>query len=131
VIMIGLSLFLPACGLFILSKNLTLSVIGYALAQFCVLAGASPAYAGVQMLTPERHRGLLGATFHAVCSLVALGGGVTVVGIVNDQFFAGGELGRSILIVAISFASCGVLLATLGRGAFKRVASRMAASMSA
>jgi MFS family permease len=131
VIMIGLSLFLPACLLFILSKNLTLSVIGYALAQFCVLMGAPPAYAGVQMLTPERHRGLLAAAFHAICSLVALGGGVTIVGIVNDQFFAGGDLGISILIVAISFAGCGVLLATLGRGAFKRAASRMVASMPA
>jgi MFS family permease len=131
VIMLGLSLFLPACILFILSKNLTLSVIGYALAQFCILMGAPPAYAGVQMLTPERHRGLLAAAFHTICTLAALGGGVTVVGIVNDQFFAGGELGVSILIVALSFAGFGVLLATLGRSAFKRAASRMAASMPA
>jgi hypothetical protein len=58
-----------------------------------------------------------------------LGGGVTVVGIVNDQFFAGGELGISILIVAMSFAGFGVLLATLGRAAFKRAASKMTASM--
>ncbi|HYG26751.1 MAG TPA: MFS transporter [Caulobacteraceae bacterium] len=102
---------------FVFSDNLALSVAAYGLAQATVLASGPQCYAGLQSMTPMRHRGTVSATFLALTTLTSLGFGVPVIGMLSDYAFNGGDnsLGLSLFTAIGSLSVLGVWIGVIAR----------------
>lgn len=111
----SLVLAIPGTMLMAFGGSVELAVIGYGWAQMAVLAGGPQSYVGIQMLTPLRHRGMLGASYLAVTTLAAMGVGPTAIGIFSDIVWTDPVmgLGYSILSVLLIFATIGLIAAAL------------------
>ncbi|HRX40198.1 MAG: MFS transporter [Amphiplicatus sp.] len=117
-VVIGLMLaagVLPALA-FCTSHSLAVSIISLGLLKTCLSAASPAGLAGVQMLTPEPLRGVVSALFLAVITLVAVGGGPTLIGIITDQIFKDEQALASSLLTATLIVACfGVIAAVLSR----------------
>ena len=122
IIAAALLLVIASCALFTLATSLWVSLVGYAIAQFAVQSTGAATMVGVQLLTPRPYRGFMIGAYLVILMLGALGTGPALVGLANDQLFAGGSLGWSILIVAAGFGALGVALAWGNTKAFGRAA---------
>lgn len=115
---IGLMLFatlLPAL-VFCTSRDLNVSLISLGVLNFTLSAAAPPGLAGIQMLTPEPLRGITSALFLAAVTLVAVGGGPAMIGIITDHVFHDERaLSASLLLAALIVASLGVAAAAISR----------------
>jgi MFS family permease len=76
-------------------------------------------YVGVQLLTPDRYRGIA-ASFNMMCyTLCGLGLGPTAVGAISDRLPAAtGTLGTAVVVVEIAMAALIVPVALLARHRF-------------
>jgi len=109
---------------FVLSDSLTLSILVYAFIQATVLASGPQCYAGLQAMTPLRHRGLMSAAFLAATTLISLGLGVTVIGVLSDHVFSAGgnALGHSLTAAILALAALGLGVGLTARPHVARVA---------
>ena len=128
VIVIGLACAIPSVVLFVTSSSLPVSLAAYGLLSFFATLAAPASLAGVQMLTPDRLRGIVTSMFLAVTTLVGIGIGPALIGICSD--LAGGplELGNALMIVISGVAAIGIVLALASQRPFERTAALTAAA---
>jgi len=110
---------LPAAAVFCLGGHLPVVVVGYAVFNFLAFAATPAGLAGWQGLTPERLRGLVIAGLVAAVTLVGVGLGPLMVGLLADRAFQDhNALGSSLLTVIGVTAAGGCILAWAGRRSF-------------
>ena len=115
----ALSISIVPAWLFCASERAELAVLGCALLQLAISAATAPALAGVQMLTPERHRGIVTSIFLSGGTLAALGLVPALIGWLTDFVFVSPErVGISLLAALLLFAIAGGLAALAGRRSF-------------
>jgi len=115
---ISQALAVPAGVLLLFSTTVVWSAIGYFVFVLIVTMGAPAGPAGIQLMTPERFRGTMTAGLFALTSLVALGIGPVLVGMLTDGIFAGhgqNALGASIFAVCLLCAVIGTPAGLLAR----------------
>jgi MFS family permease len=116
-----LALALVPGAIFCTSDQLWLARIAYPLFTFLVSAATPTGLAALQVLTPSRYRGTVSALFLSIVTLVGLGLGPAVVGLLTDHLFHDEQaLGRSLLIVILTAGIAGPPLALVGRRPFSR-----------
>ncbi len=128
VIVIGMAGAIPSVALFAMSDKLSLSFAAYGLLTFFVTLAAPASLAGLQMLAPDRLRGILTSVFLAVVTLVGIGIGPALVGLSTD--LAGGplQLGKALMILIVCVAAIAIALALASRRPFERTAALTAAA---
>lgn len=124
VIVAGLLATIPCAVVFAIARSLPVSIAAYAAMSFCVTIASPATLAGLQMLTPDRLRGVVTSMFLAVTTFTGIGFGPPLIGFLSDHLF-GGPLGlaHSILLVVPIFALAGVGLALLSRPHFAATAN--------
>lgn len=111
-----LLLSLPLAVLFCTSDNKTLSLLSYALLNITLTAAAPPGLSGIQLLTPERLRGVTSACFMAAVTFTAIGMGPASIGIFTDRVFGDDKaLGSSLLLATFIFGLLGAVVAWFSR----------------
>lgn len=128
VIVLGMGGAIPSVILFVMSTSLTLSLVAYGVLSFCITLAAPASLAGVQMLTPDRLRGIVTSMFLAVTTLVGIGLGPVLVGLCTD--LAGGplQLGKALMILICGVAVIAIVLALASQRPFERTAALTAAA---
>lgn len=122
-IVIGLSLALavPAALALAAAPNLPSAALAFGALTFILSTAAGPCLAGVQVLTPTHHRGAATALYMCVMTLVSVGLGPTLVGVISDTVFgAGAGIGKALIASTIGVALLGTLAALAGRRPFER-----------
>jgi len=121
VMIAGLACAIPAILVVGTTRNLTLSLIAYGLLNFGVTMGAPASLAGIQMLTPDRLRGVVSSMFLATITLVGIGLGPPLIGFVTDTVFGTPlALDRSLMLVIPIVALIGTAFALASRRPFQR-----------
>jgi MFS family permease len=116
-----LALALVPGAIFCTTDRLWLAQASYPLFAFLVSAATPTGLAALQLLTPDRYLGTLSALFLSIVTLVGLGLGPALVGLLTDQLFQDERaLGRSLLIVILAAGIVGPMLALAGRRPFPR-----------
>ncbi len=119
----GLILSVAPAALFCSATSLPLSMAGYVLFNFIAFATTPNGLAGVQIITPAPLRGLITALLVSFVSLVGIGLGPALVGLLSDRLFHGAShLGSAMLLVLSLAGLAGPVLALTGRLAFARAA---------
>lgn len=128
VIVIGLAGAIPSVVLFVTCSSLPVSLTAYGVLSFCVTLAAPASLAGVQMLAPDRLRGLVTSMFLAVTTLIGIGVGPALIGLCSD--LAGGplELGNAIMMVIAGVSAIGIALAIASQHPFEHTAALDAAT---
>jgi MFS family permease len=117
----SLLLSIPAVLVMYLAEDRAVSIAGFVVSEFLVTSTAPAAVAGVQLLTPDRHRGIISAIFQCTLTLLAVGVGPTLVGVLTDHVFVSPlALGKALLSSHLCVAILGILLAGLGRRVFQQ-----------
>lgn len=75
-------------------------------------------YVGIQMLTPDRYRGVAASFNMMTYTLCGLGLGPTGVGLISDMLSGPSSLGTAVLIMEVAMAIVILPLALLSRGKF-------------
>lgn len=108
---------------FCTTTNITLSLGAFALTKLFLTGATAPCLAGIQMITPERLRGVMTSCYLAVVTLFAVGCGPVLVGLITEKVFGYDKaLPRSLLILTLGFATVGVLAAWRSRKPFWQAA---------
>ncbi|HEY1145679.1 MAG TPA: MFS transporter, partial [Allosphingosinicella sp.] len=80
--------------------------------------------AGLQMLTPDRLRGVVTSMFLATTTFVGIGIGPPLIGFLTDHYFNGPQgLDRALMVTVIVCAVLGTILALASRRPFARAAA--------
>lgn len=122
-LIIGTSLVLavPAVAVFALADNLALSLAGYLLASVILQATPAAAYAGLQLLAPDSHRGTITGLFLAVLTIGNAALGPVCIGFLNDRVFQSEQgLGPSLVVATLIFSLIGAWAAFSVRKVFDR-----------
>jgi MFS family permease len=120
---IGASLFMaiPTVLLLASAPTTATAAVAFGLLTFLLSTTAGPCLAGVQMLTPIHQRGAATAVYMCVMTLVSVGVGPTLVGVISDVVFgAGAGLGDALTASTIGVAVLGVALVAVGRRVFPK-----------
>jgi hypothetical protein len=105
--------------LFCTAKQLGVSEAGFTVYNLLVFAATPAGMTGWLLLTPERFQGLIVALLVAVVTLIGVGVGPVVVGVLTDRLFGHEQaLGISLLCVIIGAGIGGSIAALFGRRAF-------------
>ncbi|MGI4876088.1 MAG: MFS transporter [Janthinobacterium lividum] len=124
VITAGLGVALPMVLLLVALPNGILPLIAFAFLMFSVSATAGPCLAGLQIITPLLHRGAATSVYMCVITLVSVGLGPLLVGVVSDRLAkSGGSLGIALAGVTSVVALLGIVAAIAGRGPVRRLAA--------
>ena len=116
VMTVALAAGIPAVILFCFARQLELSILAYVLTTAAIGAGSAPGLAGMQMITPERLRGVVTGLFLSVVTFVAVGFGATLIGSVTDNVFKDPQrLNMSIMTVTVVLGGIGSIVAWLSR----------------
>ncbi len=108
--------------LFALAPRMDLAALAFAIAQLLLNCGGPIAYGALQIVTPDRHRGIISSLFLLTYTVLGTGAGPLVVALVNDYVLnSEGMLRQSIVISTLAFAVLGVSAAIFGRRAFLRL----------
>jgi MFS family permease len=119
-----LTLALLPGAVFCTTDRLWLSALTYPLFVFCLTAATPSNLAGLQLLTPDRHKGFVGGLFLSIVTLIGIGLGPLLVGLLTDHLFHDERaLGRALLVVILASGAAGAFLAWAGRTAFARSAA--------
>lgn len=121
VMALGLASTIPATLVFVSAHSFPVALGGYAVLSFFATMAAPASLAGLQMLMPDRLRGVITSMFLATTTLVGIGIGPLAIGIVSDLF--GGNLAVAAAIVLSAVAAAGVGIALASRAAFARTAA--------
>jgi MFS family permease len=129
VLTVTLALFasvLPAV-LFCTAETAAFATAGYLILQITISCVGAPGYAGVQMITPDRFRGISTSFFVAFFSLVSLGAGPLIVGIVSDRGDpASTDLGFALLVTLLALDFIGIAIALAGRRHYAAAVRKLA-----
>lgn len=121
VMAIGLLAAIPVMIVFAFSRDVVVSIIAYGLFNFALTLGAPASLAGIQMLTPPAMRGVMTSVFLAIVTMVGIGLGPPMVGVITDFAFADPDkLNLSLLAMVLVVASLGAIMALMSRAAFAR-----------
>ena len=102
---------------------LGVAVVAYGFSYGTICAAGPVGFAGVQLLTPDRCRGVVSSLFVISYTLLGMGFGPLVVGILSDLHLQeGGKLGEALMLTALIFAAIGIPAALFGRGRFEGAA---------
>lgn len=105
---------------FILAPNLTAAIIAFSLFMFGSTLVLPALYVGMQMLTPDRYRGVAASFNMMVYTLCGLGLGPPAVGAISDMLpQAPATLGTAVVIVEAVMAAILIPVALLSRRAFQ------------
>ncbi len=106
---------------FCLTSNVTLSLVLFGISKFFLTAAAPAGLAGIQMITPDRLRGLVTACFLATVTFLAIGLGPFLVGLITDRVFGDEKsLPYSLLAMTLFFVVFGGMAALKSRPAFQK-----------
>ncbi|WP_419815381.1 MFS transporter [Glacieibacterium sp.] len=124
VMIAGLVCAIPAILVLGTTRSLPLSLAAYGVLNFGVTMGAPASLAGVQMLTPDRLRGVVSSMFLATVTLIGIGMGPPLIGFVTDTVFGTPlALDRSLMLVIPIVAVIGTVFALASRRPFQRAAA--------
>jgi MFS family permease len=124
VIILGLLGAIPSVILFGLTRSLPLSLFAFGLLAFVTTLAAPASLAGVQMLTPDRLRGVITSMFLAFTTFVGIGLGPPLIGLLTDYVFGTPQaLDRALMLTATVLACLGIVLALASRTPFARTAA--------
>lgn len=124
VIMLGLLGAIPCALLFGTTRSLPLSLVAYGLTNFSLTLAAPASLAGMQMLTPDRLRGVVTSIFLAFTTFVGIGLGPALIGVLTDRLFNDPKaLDQALMLAVTVFAVAGTLLAIASRKPFARTAT--------
>lgn len=127
VMLLGLVAAVPFGFAFTLTTSFWLSILSFGGLTYFLTMAAPASLAGLQMLTPDRLRGLVTSIFLCVVTLVGVGIGPPLIGYITDRFFGDERfLGHSLAIVMLIFAVLGAAAAWASR----RPAARTVAAVS-
>lgn len=116
---VGLLLAVPATAVMSLAADRTVSLAGFAV-LITILGCTSPAaLGGIQFLTPVALRGRVSALFVASITLLAVGTGPLLLGVLSDTVFGAGGLGGAFLTL---FSAMGLLGAAAALAAARAAA---------
>ncbi|WP_448661437.1 MFS transporter [Sphingomonas sp. CJ20] len=115
VIALGLIAAIPALVVFATARSLPLSLGAYGALTFCLTLAAPASLAGLQMLAPDRVRGTVTAMFLAVTTLVGVGLGPPLIGLLSDRLEG---LDTALLLAVPVLAVAGAWLALASRAPF-------------
>lgn len=127
VIAIGLLCAIPSVLLFAGTTNLALSLAAYGVLSFFVTLAAPASLAGLQMLAPDGLRGIITSMFLAITTLVGIGFGPVLIGILTDATGGPMQLGKMLMLAIPAVAVIGTLLALLSQKPFQHTAAIAAA----
>lgn len=103
-------------AVFCLSDNLVVAMLAWGLLMTCIAMGVPAALTGMQLITPDAQRGVTSGLFLAVYTLIGVGLGPTLVGVLTDHVFGDPlAVGQSLLAVVLVVATLGTVVALLGR----------------
>jgi MFS family permease len=124
VILLGLSVALPMALLLITLPNGVGPLIAFAFFMFAISTTVASCLAGLQVITPERHRGTVTSIYMCVITLTAVGLGPLLVGVVSDLLAENGRsLGVALGGVTIIVGMIGIIAAAGGRSSVRRLAT--------
>ncbi|TXN70037.1 MFS transporter [Methylobacterium sp. WL6] len=114
-LMLGLGLLfaLPATATMALAPGLGPSLAGFAALVVALGFCSPPGLAGIQFLTPVALRGRVSGVFIAFVTLVALGAGPALLGLLNDRVFGTDGIGRAFVALYAVVGSLGVVFALM------------------
>ena len=118
----SLALVAISATVFLKSESSQFADVGYVALLFCIGLGCAPGYAGLQLLTPESHRGVVTGTFVCVYTLIALGLAPLSVGLLSDFVFED-SLGDAVLTGILTLASAGIVMGVASRRPYQRSVS--------
>ncbi|MBY8823994.1 MFS transporter [Sphingomonas colocasiae] len=127
VMMVSLMGSLAVLFAFVSTTNLTTSLVLLGLLNVFMTLGAPASLAGVQMLTPDRLRGVVTAVFLACTTLIGIGCGPPLVGLTADLLGGPLHLATALLIILSTIAVIGTLAALASRTPFARTVAANAA----
>ncbi|MGV3480151.1 MAG: MFS transporter [Sphingobium sp.] len=105
---------------FVSTTDFTTSLVLLGLLNFFMTLGAPASLAGVQMLTPDRLRGVVTAIFLACTTLIGIGCGPPLVGLTADLLGGPLHLATALVIILSVIAIIGTLAALASRNPFAR-----------
>jgi MFS family permease len=124
VMVIGLLAAIPCGLLFGTTRSLPLSLAAFGAMSYFTTLAAPASLAGVQMLTPDRLRGVVTSMFLAFTTFVGIGLGPPLIGIMTDQLFGSPQaLDKSLMLTLTVLALVGAWLALASRTPFSRAAA--------
>ena len=124
-----LACIIPA-WIFCTSNDLRISELFYTLFSFVTFAATPAGMAGWQSLAPARLRALIVAILLAIVTLIGVGLGPLMVGVLTDRAFGDTHgLGYALITLISVSGICGAAAAWTGREAFTR-AARLSAALS-
>lgn len=129
VIVTGLLGAIPSILVFATSRNLAVSVVAAALLNFFLTLASPATLAGIQMLTPDRLRGVVTSMFLATATLIGIGCGPAMIGLLTDLLGGPNRLGQSLLIAVPILALSGAALALASRKPFERTTAASTATL--
>jgi MFS family permease len=105
---------------FCAAPDIIIAIIMFSLFMFGSTFVLPSLYVGMQLLTPDRYRGIAASFNMMTYTLCGLGLGPTAVGAISDRLPAGaGTLGTAVVIVEIAMAAILVPVAFLARQRFQ------------
>lgn len=105
--------------IFCTAQQLWISESAYTLFNFLVFCATPAGLTGWQCLTPQRFRGVLIALLVSVVTLIGVGFGPYLVGLLTDHVFHDEQaLGLALLIIILSAGIMGSVFALTGRRSF-------------
>jgi MFS family permease len=117
-----LALAVPVALLLSAAPGWLSAAIAFGVLMFLLSCTSGPALAGLQMLTPAHQRGATTAIYMCIMTVVAVGLGPTIVGVVSDNIFGGGRgLGMALTVTTIVIALLGIACAYAGRATVGKV----------
>jgi MFS family permease len=116
VMFIGLLTAIPFGLGFTLVTDFWWSILAFGGLTYFLTMAAPASLAGLQMLTPDRLRGLVTSIFLCVVTLIGVGLGPPLIGFITDHFFEHERfLGHSLALVMLFFAPAGAIAAWASR----------------
>lgn len=110
---LGLLLAVPATVAMAFAPSLGVSLAGFAALVAALGFCSPPSLAGIQFLTPVALRGRISGLFIAVVTLVALGAGPALLGLLNDRVFGMDGIGRAFVALFGSVGGVGFAFALM------------------
>jgi MFS family permease len=108
-------------ALFTMAGSIAVAATAYGIAYFALCVAGPTGFSGMQLPTPDSHRGFISSLFLFVYTALGTGLGPLVVGLFTDHFFHNEALlGRSMITTSVLLMAIGLPFAILGRRAFTR-----------
>jgi len=103
-------------AIFCLADDLGVALAAWAALTASIAVGVPAALSGIQMITPDSLKGVTSALFLAIYTLVGVGLGPTMVGLLTDHVFGHeSDTGKSLLTILVVVALLGTAVALAGR----------------